>query len=219
MNIKIFVCMAACAAALATIAGCQTARPSYDYSNYRVHPPRSILVLPPLNESTAVEGTYGYLSTVTEPLAELGYYVFPVAVVDQFLKENGMPTAGEMQQVSLAKVAQITGADAVLYITLKQYGSKFQVIDSTTTVEATARLVDTRTGVQLWDGRGYAQQSASNGSGGILGSIVAAAVNQAISSRTDRAHKVSRAANASLFRTEGIALPDGPYNPEYGKIQ
>jgi hypothetical protein len=219
MNIKIFVRMAACAAALAMIAGCQTARPSYDYSNYRVHPPRSILVLPPLNESTAIEGTYGYLSTVTEPLAELGYYVFPVAVVDQFLKENGMPTAGEMQQVSLAKVVQITGADAVLYITLKQYGSKYQVINSTTTVEATARLVDTRTGVQLWDGRGFAQQSASNGSGGILGSIVAAAVNQAISSKTDRAHKISRAANVSLFRTEGGALPDGPYSPEYGKIQ
>jgi hypothetical protein len=219
MNIKTFVRTAACAAALATIAACQTVHPSYDYSNFRAHPPRSILVLPPLNESTAIEGTYGYLSTVSEPLAELGYYVFPVAVVDQFLKENGMPTAGEMQQVSLAKVVQITGADAVLYITLKQYGSKYQVINSTTTVEATARLVDTRTGVQLWDGRGFAQQSASNGSGNILGAIVAAAINQAINSKTDHAHKVSRAANVSLFRTEGSALPDGPYSPEYGKVQ
>jgi len=43
------------------LAGCQTVKP-YDYTNFRAHPPRSILVLPPLNESTAVEGTYGYLT-------------------------------------------------------------------------------------------------------------------------------------------------------------
>ena len=78
------------------LAGCQTVKP-YDYTNFRAHPPRSILVLPPLNESTAVEGTYGYLTTVTRPVAERGYYVFPVAVADQFMKDNGLPTAAEMQ--------------------------------------------------------------------------------------------------------------------------
>src|SRR5262249_17607729 len=83
--------------ALALLTGCATPTP-YDYTNYREHPPRSILVLPPLNESTAVGATYSYLSTVTRPLAEMGYYVFPVAVVDQFLKENGLPSAGEMHQ-------------------------------------------------------------------------------------------------------------------------
>jgi len=35
--------------------------------------------------------------------------VFPVAVVDQFMKDNGLPTANEMQQAPLAKVAEITG--------------------------------------------------------------------------------------------------------------
>jgi hypothetical protein len=35
-----------------------------------------------------VEATWGYNSTDTRPLAERGYYVFPIAVVDQFLKEN-----------------------------------------------------------------------------------------------------------------------------------
>ena len=61
-----------CALALmVTLAGCAT-KP-YDYANFRAHPPRSILVLPPLNESTAVEGTYGYLATATMPLAEMGY--------------------------------------------------------------------------------------------------------------------------------------------------
>jgi hypothetical protein len=39
---------------------------------------------------------YIYLSTLTKPLAEKGYYVLPVAVIDQFLKENGLPTPAEM---------------------------------------------------------------------------------------------------------------------------
>src|SRR5690349_11758531 len=139
------------------LAGCQTVKP-YDYTNFRAHPPRSILVLPPLNESTEVQGTYGYLSTVTQPIAERGYYVFPVEVVDQFLKQNGMPTAGEMHQVPLKKVSEIVGADAVLFLTLKQYGSKYVVLNSVTTVQVEAKLVDTRTGVLLWEGVGMAQQ-------------------------------------------------------------
>ena len=215
MNPRALIQMTGCAVAALMLAGCVNI-PPYDYTNYRAHPPRSILVLPPLNESTAVEGTYGYLSTVTWPLAELGYYVFPVAVVDQFLKENGMPTAGEMHQVPLNKVVEITGADAVLFITLQQYGSKYQVVNSATIVRLTAKLVDTKTGILLWEGAGGAQQN-SGGSGNILGDLIAAAITQAINSGTDAAHGVSRAANANLFYRKDHGLLYGPYSPEYGK--
>ena len=206
---------AACAVALLGMAGCKTVQP-YDYTNFRAHPPRSILVLPPLNQSTRVEGTYGYLSTVTAPIAERGYYVFPVEVVDRFLKENGMPTAGEMHQVPLNKVAEITGADAVLFVTLEQYGSQYQVLDSTTVVKAHATLVDTRTGLLLWEGRGNGEQKSS-GSGNLLANLIAAAIVQAINSKTDNAHKVSRLANANLFNPKKTGLPFGPYSPEYLK--
>lgn len=40
--------------------------------------PRSILVLPPMNSSVDVNAPYSYLSTISTPLAEKGYYVFPV---------------------------------------------------------------------------------------------------------------------------------------------
>src|SRR5215472_10324397 len=187
MKTALFIRLSALALLLG---GCATTR-RYDYSNFRAHPPRSILVLPPLNESTDVEGTYGYLSTVTQPIAERGYYVFPVEVVDQYLKQNGMPTAGEMHQVPLNKVRDIIGADAVLFLTLKQYGSKYVVLNSVTTVQVEARLVDTLSGIVLWQGTGMAQQNGSGG-GNLLANLVAAAVTQAINSKTDRAHKVSR---------------------------
>lgn len=201
--------------AVLLLTGCQTVKP-YDYTNFRAHPPRSILVLPPLNESTAVEGTYGYLTTVTRPVAERGYYVFPVAVVDQFMKQNGLPSAAEMQQAPLAKVAEITGADAVLFLDLKQYGAQYKLLASVVTVEVTAKLVDTRSGILLWEGHGIAQQG-SNGSGNLLGDLIAAAITQAINKKTDRAHQVSRLANANLFYPEQTGLPYGPYSDKYDK--
>jgi hypothetical protein len=196
------------------VVGCATTQ-SYDYTNLRQHPPRSILVLPPLNESTAVEATWGYLSTVTRPLAERGYYVFPVAVVDQFLKENGLPGAGEMHQVPLNKVAEIMGADAVLFITVEQYGSKYQVLNTATIVRARAKLVDTRTGLLLWDGRTAVQQNSNSGSSDLISAVISAALTQVLNTTTDAAHNLSRPANGILFNTEGQGLLYGPYHPKY----
>jgi hypothetical protein len=195
------------------ISGCQTVAP-YDYTNFRAHPPRSILVL--LNESNAIEATYGYLSTVTYPIAERGYYVFPVAVVDQFMKENGLPSAHEMQEAPIAKLAEVTGADAVLFLDLKQYDSKYQILSSVTRVEVQAKLLDSRTGILLWQGRGYAEQG-SGSSSNLIASMVAAAVTQAINKKTDRAHGVSRVANANLFDPDNTGLPFGPYSAKYDK--
>lgn len=195
------------------LSGCVTA-PSYDYTAYREHFPRSILVLPPLNESTDIDATYGCLSTVTMPLAEHGYYVFPVAVVDQLFKENGMPTSGEMHQAPLHKIREIIGADAVLYITIKEYGSSYQVINSATTVRADASLVDTVSGTVLWSGK-VAGEENSGATGTIIGDLVAAVITQVINQSGDHAHRVCRLANAQ-FGTQKDGLLLGPYNPGFG---
>lgn len=205
---------ALCGACLGLVLeGCAT-RP-YDYTNFRAHPPRSILVLPPLNESTDVKATYGYYSTVTLPIAEMGYYVYPVVVVDQFFRENGMPTPGEMHQAPLNRIREIIGADAVLYITLKQYGTKYLLITSATTVKAEAKLVDTRTGAVLWEG-GLMAQDNTGGSGNGIADLIVALVGQAINQSTDHAHDVSSTANAQ-FAIKDHGLLYGPYSPQYGK--
>ncbi|MBN8279306.1 MAG: DUF799 family lipoprotein [Gammaproteobacteria bacterium] len=197
------------------LAGCVTA-PPYDYTEFRAHQPRSILVLPPLNESTSLEGTYSYLSTVSRPVAERGYYVFPVAVVDQFLRDNGLPTPGEMHQVPLPKVVELVGADAVLYPVLSEYGSRFQITQTVTSVRVSARLVDARTGILIWQGDGYAQ-SGGGGSGGLLEQVVAAAITQIINSQTDPGRDVARQANGNLFYQRNRALPFGPLHPKFGQ--
>jgi hypothetical protein len=140
-----------------------------------------------------------------------------VAVIDQYLKENGMPTAGEMHQISLAKVSEIIGADAVLYTTLEQYGSKFQLVSSVATVQVKASLVDTRSQTVLWEGTAIAQSGSggSGGSGSILADMLSAAITQAINSKSDASHGVCRIANAQLFHAVNRGIPYGPYSPKY----
>jgi hypothetical protein len=196
------------------LSGCATTKP-YDYTNYRAYPPRSILVLPPVNESTDVRGTYGYLSTMTRPLAELGYYVYPVVLIDQFFKEQGMPMPGDMAQAPLGKIREIIGADAVLYVTLRQYGTKYQLLASVTTVSAVARLVDTRTGTLLWEGTVVAQTN-SGATGNILGDLISAALSQVIGYSTDQARSLAEQANVQ-YAVKDRGLLHGPYSPKYGQ--
>ena len=197
---------------LALLFACAGCVQPYDYTAFRAHPPRSILVLPPINHSTDIRGSYGYLSTVTRPLAEMGYYVFPVVEVDEFMKENGLPTAGEMQQAPLDKIGKIMGADAVLYITVNKYGSKYEIITSVVTVSAEAKLVDVKTGLTLWQGTVVEQQSSDSGNG--IADLIDAVITQIINSSSDQAHKLSSVANSEMLMTKDHGLLYGPYHPK-----
>lgn len=195
---------------LLVLTGCVTPK---NYDKFRAAKPRSILVLPPKNHSTDIRGTYSFLSTVTMPIAERGYYIFPVAVVDQMMKDNGLPSADEMHQVSLKKIKEIINPDAVLYITLEQYGQKFVVVESQTVVTASGKLVSAINGDVLWEGKIEKVISSNNGGGGLGGLLVGAIVSQAVNSTADNAHDVSIVASQELFMTEGQGLLQGPYKP------
>lgn len=194
--------------------GCATS-PGYDYSAYRADPPRSILVLPPINNSVEVNAPYVYLSTVTRPLAEAGYYVYPVAVVDAFMKENGLSEPAEMQSVPLNKIDEVIGPDAVLYATIEDWGQKFHVLSSDTTVDVSLRLIDTETGTLLWDGKARAIEGSNNNQGGLLAAVIVAVVEQIVDTSADRTREVSRMANVNMVADQSDGLPLGPYNPEH----
>lgn len=191
-----------------------------DNAAFRESKPRSILVLPPQNDSPDVKGSYGFLSASTLPLAEAGYYVFPVAVVNETFKQNGMVNPGEISAVPLSKLREIFGADAVMYITVKQYGTSYQVVNSDTRVTATARLVDLRSGKQLWSGGATASSNDANNhsTGGVLAVLLSAAYTQIADTLNDKAFDIAKLAAADLFATgtQGTLLY-GPRSPEYGK--
>jgi hypothetical protein len=207
--------MAAPLSTLALVCSCATANVGYDYAPYRAHMPRSILVLPPLNDSNDVDATYSYLSTISRPLGECGYYVFPVAIVDAFMKDNGLPTPGEMHTVSLAKLREVFGADAVLYIHIEEWGQKYQVLVSTTVVRARATLVDTHTGTTIWEGSVRLSEGSGDSSGGLVGMVVTAAVEQIVDSVADHPHALVAQANQVLVLDPNKGMLHGHRHPGY----
>jgi len=202
------------------VTGCTSNKtPPADYSAFRESKPRSILVLPPKNTSPDMNASHGFLSSVTLPLAESGYYVFPVAVVEETFKQNGVTNPDDISAVPLKKLHDIFGADAVMYITLTDYGTSYQVISSDTRVSAAARLVDLRTGKELWKGVATASsnEGQSNNGGGILGMLINAAVTQIAHSATDKAHDVAQGTSARLCSAGPGGLLYGPRSPKYGQ--
>lgn len=193
--------------------GCASV-PPYNYDALLAAKPRSIVVIPPMNNTIEVEAPYIYLSTISRPLAEKGYYVFPVAVIDNFMKENGLPTPAEMNQVPLDKLYENIGADAVLYIELNQWGQKYQVISSKAVVDASMKLVDTRTGELLWDAKASAVQQSDSGGGGVVGMLLGALVNQIAGSLSDPSAKLARVANDVAINQQKRGLLSGPYRAE-----
>jgi hypothetical protein len=202
---------------LALLSACATIQP-YDYSAYREHMPRSILVLPPLNESVDVNASYVWLSTITMPVAERGYYVFPVAVVDAFMKDNGLPGPDEMHSVSPQKLREVFGADAVLYVVIEDWGQKYAVLSSNTVVRARARLVDTATGTEIWQGRADFTEGSGGGGGGgvegILAMVISAAIEQIVDTTSDATHGVARQASIQMVYDERAGFLPGPRSPQ-----
>jgi hypothetical protein len=203
------------------LTACVPPQQDIDYTAFRASKPRSILVLPPLNNSPDVRATYSYLSTVTQPLAEAGYYVFPVALVDQTFRENGLQNPGEMHQAPLDKLREIFGADAALYITVTQYGAVYQLLGSEVRVTAKATLVDTRNGQVLWQGAATASDSegGNNSGGGLAGALIAAVIKQVVSTIGDPGHQVAYRASNRLLSVRPNGLLYGPRSPLYEKTE
>ncbi|AHB05201.1 hypothetical protein LV28_06470 [Pandoraea pnomenusa] len=210
----------AVAALAAAMTGCAVhqAKP-YDYTAFKESKPKSILVLPPLNESPDIDATYSVLSQVTVPLGEAGYYVMPVALVDESFRQNGLTVAGDIHQVSPAKLREIFGADAALYIKIKQYGTKYMVLDSATVVTVSADLIDLRNGAKLWSGAASASnnEGGNNSGGGLIGMLITAAVKQIVNSVSNAGYTVAGTANARLLSAgHPNGLLYGPRSPKYG---
>ena len=202
---------------LVFLVGC--AAPSKpDQSAFRNSNPKSILVLPPVNQSTDIRGSLSFLSTVTLPLSEAGYYVFPVAMVEATFKENGLPLPDQMHEAPLSKLQSIFGTDAVLYLTLEKYGSTYVVLDSQTVVTAKARLVDARTGTLLWQGRASASDAEGrDNNNGLLGVLLTSVIHQLASNIGNPGYRLSNVTSARWLTPQPGGMLFGPRSPKHGK--
>ncbi len=200
------------------LGGCATPPVPRDYTAFKKADPASLLVLPPLNDTPDVLATASVLAQVSYPLAESGFYVLPVSLVDETLRTNGMQTAADAHAIAPEKLRQIFGADAVLYVTVKRYGTVYNVLSSETAVALQARLVDLRSGELLWEGKSVASsaEQGGGGQGGVVGLLVKAVVEQITSSLSDRSYRIADVASQRLLSaTQPNGILYGPRSPLY----
>jgi hypothetical protein len=203
---------------LTLFAGCAANKP-YDYSEFRKSDPKSILILPPKNMSPDVKATYSFYSHTQRPVAEGGFYVFPVSLVDETFKNNGLTVADDIHNVDLAKLREIFGTDAVLYIEIKNYGTRYLVISSASIVTAEAKLVDAKSGSIIWQGIASASsEEGNNNQGGLAVLLVTALIKQVMGTVLDQSHQIANiTSNRLLSSTMPNGILHGPRSPLYKK--
>ena len=78
---------------VAVVWGCATVELP-DYSRFIAEDPHSIVVVPVMNNSPEVGADEYFLATITVPIAERGYYIFPVNMTRELLKDSGLSDPG-----------------------------------------------------------------------------------------------------------------------------
>lgn len=199
--------------AVAALAFACAPPPPKDYSKLVSANPRSILVVPVVNKSVDVDAADYFLSTVSVPLAERGYYVFPVNVVKRMLEDDGLSDAALVHGTDPTRLCALFGADAVLFVTIEQWTAKFLLLSTQVTVEFEYVLKDGHTGEELWRDR-RSRVYASDGGGQGIGAMIAAAI---VAKAAPNYVPLAREANTTALAYPGPGLPAGPYRPEYRK--
>lgn len=186
--------------------------PKKDFSLYKQAKPASILVVPVINESVDVDAPNYFLSTITPPLAEKGYYVFPVNTVKTVLEGEGLYDANLVHSADPTKIGKMFGADAILYVTINQWDAKYIVLATSVTVSFSYRIVSGKTGEELWAANktlNYTPQSGSSGNG--LVDLIAMAADAAVTRAAPNYIPMTRRANYQVFYKDSTELPNGPY--------
>ena len=197
-------------ALLALLSGCIA--PPKNYDKFNAASPRSILIVPVVNNSVEVTAPDYFLSTISIPLAEQGYYVFPVNLVKRMLEDDGLSDASLVHGASVEKLSNLFGADAVLYVIINQWDAKYMVFSTQVTVALAYVIKDGKTGEILWEHQQsmvYVPQN--NSSGNPLVDLIVMAVNAAATKAAPNYIPLANQANAATFTYPGAGIPPGPY--------
>jgi len=201
----------AAVALTAFLTGCATNVVKTDLSKFEAAKPRSILIVPAANKSLDVDAPNYLLTTLTVPLAEKGFYVFPVHTAKTVLEQEGLYEGDQIHKQPPEHLAKLFGADAVLYVTINQWDAKYVVLSTTVTVDFDYRLVG-KDGTELWKANKrmvYSPQQQNTGHP--LANLIAAAVTAAMERAKPNYMPLAQMANNDVFVWGATAIPNGPY--------
>ncbi|MBR5603998.1 MAG: DUF799 family lipoprotein [Bacteroidales bacterium] len=171
--------------------------------------PLSILVMPPINNTTNVEAKELLYTSISKPLIEAGYYVVSPHIAMEFLKAESGYDAERFIEGNISMFGNIFGADAVI----------FSIVDRWTKVGLGIQtrikyvMKSTKTNEILFERTCdlYLDLSVDSGSSGILGALIDITASAIMTAATD--HIVAaRKCNGYIFND----IPRGAYSPEFG---
>lgn len=209
-------CVAGVACVLAACAPMKHNTAHADYSAFRTQAPHSILIVPVVNRSVDVDAPDYFLSTISRPIVERGYYVFPVNLTRKIMADDGLSDADMVHNNDPTVLGKMFGADSIMYITIDRWDSKYLVLKTVTTVELDYVLKSGTTGETLWkDHRTLAYSPQNHSSGNAIADLVVAAVQAAVEKAKPDYIPLARQANAVSVGLIGTGLPAGPYDKRY----
>lgn len=193
-------------AALAGCASVETKREAFPLMYDENYKPLSILVAPAINKSTAADAGELINVTLTQPLADNGFYVLPIAIVSEIFQAEGIVAGEQLLAAPMSVFSENFGADAVLFVTINEWDKNYYVVAGNVTVGMSFVLLSTKDRKVLWS---YDAQVVLNTSGQSSGFIVADLISTAINTAVADYIPIARQVNSIAIST----LPFGQYHP------
>lgn len=170
--------------------------------------PATILVMPPINNTSNVEAKDLLYTSISRPLAEAGYYVISPLLAMDVLKAESAYDAELFIDRPLTMFRDYFGADAVVFSQIDEWTKRGFGIDT----KIRYIIKSATSGEVLFDRSCDLYLNLQQNSGGTsaLSQLVDLAVSAVATALTD--HIVAaRKANYYIFRD----IPRGKYSPDY----
>jgi len=200
--------------------GCAKPIVSADYTKFRTERPASILVVPVVNKSVDVTAPDYFLSTLTFPIAERGYYVFPTYLVKRVMEDDGLSDANLVHSADPRRLGKLFGADAILYITIEKWNAKYAILATTVEVEFHYVMKSAKSGDTIWKNhQAWVYTPQNSNTGNPLANLIVAAINAAATKAAPNYMPLAMQANINAFNPPHRGLPAGPHLESFGKDQ
>lgn len=170
--------------------------------------PVTILVMPPINNTSNVEAKDLLYTSISRPLAEAGYYVISPLLAMDILKAESAYDAELFIDKPLTMFKDYFGADAVVFSQIDDWAKKGFGIET----KIRYIIKSTTSGEILFDRSCdlYLDLQQNSGGNSWISTLVDLAVS-AISTATTDHIAAARKANYFIFRD----IPRGKYDPMY----
>ena len=178
------------------------------YAKMYEEKPITLLVMPPINNSTNVEAKDLLYTSISRPLIEAGYYVISPLLAMDVLKAESAYDSELFFDAPLTTFQNYFGADAVVFSIIDTWAKKG------TGIETKIRYVikSAYSNEILFDRSCdlYLDLSIDSGANGLLGALVDLAASAINTAATDHI-KAARKANYYILSD----IPRGKYSPDY----